>query len=186
MNWIINYNKTIDFNYPVFTSISWNKSDRYIKRKYKKNVTINTDCSIDTKLEIVQSHYFTKDEEVKVNDLLTKYNVENKDHILNIQWRWENKQFLRVFLPKNAIVQIEPWMEIKEFDNYLSVELFTNTRRLETINNTIEYTIENKDCREYNYKLYKQPWIRSYDIESDINWENFKFEWVEEDYYYLK
>jgi len=38
LNWIINYNKYQNFIYPIFTSLSQNKSDRYLKISYNINI----------------------------------------------------------------------------------------------------------------------------------------------------
>ena len=35
---IIDYDKSLDFMYPVYTSLSGNKSDRYMERSYSQNV----------------------------------------------------------------------------------------------------------------------------------------------------
>ena len=171
LNWRINYWETLDFNYPVYTSIWWNKSDRYIKIKYKKYFNINPDCSIDTKLEIYRSHFFSKFEEKKVNELLDKHPIKDKTRkdIINIQWRWVNKEYVRVVLPKNIIIKPKKGIKIHNFKNTTVVDFYMNTRVWETVNFIISYKILNKSCESYSFKLYKQPWIRNYELYL-INW----------------
>lgn len=165
INWKINYNKTIDFNYPVFTSISWNKSDRYMERKFEKTVKINKDCNIESTFNIKSNHNLTKEKENELNILINNYNIKEKENALNIQWLWDNNQFLRLVLPKNAIIEKTDTIEIIEWENTKIVEWFIKTKRFETNNFTIKYYIPNKDCNiKYNYNFYKQAWLKNYDF----------------------
>ena len=166
LNWKINYANSLDFNYPIYTSIWWNKSDRYLDLKYKKNITRNADCSIDTKLEIIRSHTFTNTEEKQVNDLLNKYkSTDNRENIINIQWRWDNKSFTRILLPRWVIVKEKPNLKVSYHPKLTVVEIYMTTRLRETNSYELEYTIANKKCDNYSFKFYKQPGIRNYDIE---------------------
>jgi hypothetical protein len=76
------YPSTLDFAYPVFTSISGNKSDRYIKRNFEKEIKINEDCSVDTKLIITQRHSFTKGNEEFLKFIMDKYKIDNQEYLL--------------------------------------------------------------------------------------------------------
>ena len=188
LNWKIDYSKSLDYSYPVYTSIWWNKSDRYIKIKYKKEIHINKDCSIDTNLNIFRTHLFTKNEEFKVNNLLDKFPIKDKTRkdILNIQWKWVNKTYVRVILPKNAVIKPKKWMNINKYEKSIVVDFYMNTSPLETTNFNIQYKIINNDCLNYNYKIYKQPWIRNYWL--DIIQKNNKvhYDKINNDYYYKK
>lgn len=185
LNWNINYWKTIDFSYPVYTSIWWCKTDRYMERKYTKNVSINKDCSIDTSLKINQTHLFTQKEENNLVILLKKYNITN-ENIIYIQWKADNKQYLQIVLPKNAIIKKQDFFTIKENNNNKIVQFYTNARRLEAINHTIEYTIPNPTCEKYDYTFYKQPWIKNYKLELNITWNNYKFDELNKDFIFGK
>ncbi len=186
LNWKLNFNKTLDFSYPVFTSLSGNKSDRYMKRKFKKIVTLHNDCSIDTSIDIFSSHHFTKDNEAELNILFDSYNIKNRDHILNIQWKWENHQFMRVLLPENAIITPKKWLKIVQYDNYKIAEFFIKTRRLETTQYWLKYSLENSECKNYDFKFYKQPWLQSYDMELEMNNSLIESHWLKKDFYYKK
>ena len=88
LNWEIKYDMSLDFSYPIFTSIGWNKTDRYIKRKYEKIIMQNPDCSIDTSLNIFLSHLFTKKEEKEIENILEKYDIkQNKSELIKVQWK---------------------------------------------------------------------------------------------------
>lgn len=184
VNWKINFSETLDFAYPVYTSIWWNKSDRYIEIKYKKDIIENSDCSIDTNLSINRIHMFSKFEEEKVNKLLNYYNVIDKQDIINIQWKGDNKSYVRILLPKEAIIEPTEWMNIEEFDTFKKIDYYQNTRVLESTNFNIKYKLPNKDCKNYNFKLYKQPWIREYWIEINKKNEQIKKIWINNDFEY--
>lgn len=193
INWEINYSNSLDFAYPVYTNIWWNKSDRYIELKYKKQIEKNVDCSIDTNLDIYRTHYFSKQEEQKVIDLLDRYPLKDKTKkdIINIQWKWVNKAYVRVLLPKSAIVKEKKWMTVNKNGLVTVVSFYLNTRVLESIHYNIEYKIPNNECSDYSYTLYKQPGIRNYKMEISNIWTYWKdndnilkINWIEWDYIY--
>lgn len=162
--WEIDYNQTLDFSYPVFTSISWNKSDRYINRNYEKNLFQNNDCSIDTSLKISLSHKMSVDEENKIWNLIKKYEIKDYDHNMFIQWRWDNWEYVKVLLPKNAIIRESHKYKINETNSLKYVSFYVKTPRFQTNSILIKYTLPNFDCEKYSFKFYKQAWIREYDF----------------------
>ena len=173
--WLINtdnFTKYFDFNYPVFTSISGNKSDRYIKRTFEKNIFQNPDCSINTTLKIKQKHGFNIQEEINIKnflydmDLLGKVDLENT---LKIQWKWVNKQFIRVLLPKNANI-LNKDVKISEKNDYKEVSFYLETKPLFESNFEINYILKNTECKNYNYEFIKQPWIKNYNLIINKNW----------------
>lgn len=166
----INY---LDFNYPVFTSISWNKSDRYIKRSFEKNINIWNDCSIDTSLNIKTKHTFDIWEELSIKNFLYDMNVLwdiDINELLSVQWKWVNKQFVRVYIPKDAIIDNSDKYKIKVLDDRKEISFYQNTPLLFDSSFNINYTIPNTECKSYNYEFVKQPWIRWYDFIFNKNW----------------
>ena len=158
----------IDYNYPVFTSISWNKSDRYMKRTFQKYVKVNVDCSISTKFKIIQEHTFGYKEEQSIKNFLYSMDLLWKidlDYSLKIQWNQKNRQFVRVLLPKNAVLKQKPWMQIYDVDKFWEVWFYLDTELYSKSDYTIEYTIPNPECKNYNYKLEKQSWLKNYKVD---------------------
>lgn len=186
LNWIINYDKYIDFNYPVYTSIWWNKTDRYIKRKYKKHITINKNCRIDSTIDIILQHDFTDIDKTRIKNMFIEYWIKFDQNLLNISWAGENISYLRFLIPKNAVFFQKEWQKLIKKDNYSIIELKTNTKSWERSNYNIAYYIENKDCKQYNYRFIKQPWLYPYDLELDINHKTIKESWIDWDYIYNK
>lgn len=182
LNWEIAFHKSLDFAYPVFTSISWNKSDRYIKTQFNKTTEEIWKCSYQTNLEIIRKHQYNNLEEEKIDILLDKHNIQDKEHIRYIQWKWDNYQFVRIFLPKNAVIEPELGLIIQEESRYKIAEFYIKTRLYETTKNNIKYTINKPNCKWYSYKLYKQPGIKAYDMNIEINWEKISAKNVQKDF----
>jgi hypothetical protein len=169
LDWTINFKKTIDFNYPIFTSISGNKSDRYIERTYKKKYNIARNCDILTKFEINLKHNFIWENKEKVEKIFKEFEINkmpNYKNLLNIQWNWLNHSYVRVLIPKDAIIDtsIHSVTTYKN-KNYKQVDFYLKTPVWWTSHRYMEYIIKNPECKNYSYKVYKQPWIREYNLE---------------------
>lgn len=183
INWYMNFWENLDFNYPVYTSIWWNKTDRFIDYRYDKTIKTKTNsCDYTTNLLIYNTHLFSKYELEKVDNLLDKYWVKDKTDILNIQWRGDNKSYLRVVLPLKAEVKLKKGQVLQKYDKYQIVELFTNTRRLETTKYEIEYDLKNPDCKDYDFKFFKQAWIKDYNLNIFYSWNEMKNTNIESDF----
>jgi hypothetical protein len=100
-------------------------------------------------------------------DLLWKVDVNN---LLQIQWKWLNRQYIRVLIPKNSIVNNNSKLKVKEFENYKEVSFFLNTNSLFESNFSFDYNILNPECKNYNYIFIKQPWINNYDLNLTKSW----------------
>lgn len=163
INWIIDYNSTFDFSYPIFTSISWNKSDRYMTRKYEKEIKQNKDCSVETSLKLSLTHNLTIQDESDLKDLIKKYEIKTP-WTMYIQWTWRNRQYVKLMLPKNAIIQESKSYKIEETPTVKYVNFYMQTNRFETKSVIVKYSLPNTKCEKYSFNLYKQAWIRKYDI----------------------
>lgn len=183
--WVIDFNQSLDFSYPVFTSISWNKSDRYVKRKFLKDVKINDDCSIETNIDIYNSHLFMKKDEEKISSIIDEFSIKDKNKILSIQWAGNNRQYVRVILPKEAIIEENNQLTINDslIDKKI-VSFYMNTQRTQTTNTNIKYKLENENCMKYDYYFYKQAWIKDYSIEINNNDEITKQNELNKDFYF--
>ncbi len=182
LNGELPFYKTLDFTYPVYTSISWNKSWRYIETEYEKNVYEFWECNYYTNFNIIRKHTYNQIEEDKVNNLLNKFDIKDKNHIRFIQWKWDNYQFMRVLLPKYATVTPKPWMTIVQYPRYKEISFYMKTRLYETTEYQIEYYLNKPNCNGYSYKLYKQPWIKKYKMSLDIMWEKIFARDVKKDF----
>lgn len=167
------YFSFFDFNYPVFTSISGNKSDRYISRNFEKTYSIQENCDISTSLKITQKHGFNINEEVYIKTLLYDMDALGQvdiNTLLDIQWKWLNKQYIRVLIPKNAQVIQNKNITITDFPEYKEVSFYLDTNTFFESNYRFEYTIPNPECKNYTYNFIKQPGIKNYHIDIINNW----------------
>ena len=172
----IDYFSSLDFSYPVFTSISWNKSDRYIKHSYKKSITKWTDCSFHTTLTIQNQHRYWKTQQNYLEKLISQYWItDDINKFLFIQWNWLSKHYVRVIIPKQAKIVNKNVSVIDYKDRWQSVNFYLNTLVWEQSEFKLEYYLPNKECKTYNYKFYKQPWIQDYNIEINKFWEEFQY-----------
>lgn len=167
------FDQYLDFNYPVFTSISGNKSDRYMVRNFEKQVTLGNNCEIQSRFEIKQRHTFNINEEINIKNILYDHNIlweTNINTLLDIQWKGLNKQYIRVFIPKNAQVLPKQNFKIQEFENYKEISFYLTTNTLFESKMDFEYTLANPECIPYEYLFIKQPWIKKYRIDMIKNW----------------
>lgn len=182
----INYFWTMDYMYPVFTSISWNKSDRYIKRSFEKYIIQKPDCSLDTTFRIIQTDTFSQDDENRIKqEFATFWITDNDNALLNIQGKWPNKQYVRIVVPKEAIIKESKNIKIEEYSNRKSVNFYTEVNPNETKVFDISYTLKNESCKNYNFELYKQPWIPNYNIKvEEVNRKENTYKERNWDFYY--
>jgi len=173
----IDYFSTLDFSYPVFTSISWNKSDRYIEHSYNKIIEQWPECSFYTTLEIQNKHTFWEKDNTYISNLIDPLNInrELKDTLAFIQWNWENKHYVRVIIPKEAVISTKNVDIIDYSDRGQSINFYMNTPVWQTSSFKLEYYLPNKQCKTYSYKFYKQPWIEEFDISIDNLWDKNEF-----------
>ena len=182
INWKINYTDNFDFSYPIYTSIWWNKTDRYIDISYKKNIEQLDNCNISTNLEINLKHSYSSEDNQRILNLMEKNWVESTIDLMNIQWAWINKSFIRVLLPKNAIIDKKQGLEIKYFKYFSYVDFYIDTKAWENSIYNIDYKLNNSDCSVYDFKFYKQSWIREYDIHINKNWTNYIYTNIQNDF----
>ena len=185
LTWDIDFEETLDIAYPSFTSISWNKSDRYIKRQYTKNVTIDENtCNIETDFTINLRHTFSAWDRTRVQNLFNTYDVSG-DNLMSIQWAWDNYQYVRVILPKDAIVTPQrDIVNIIEHKRWKTVEFYMRTAAGWESQYTIDYQILNPECKKYDFKLVKQPGVKRYDVTMNVGKDFEKEVFVTHDYYY--
>lgn len=182
----IDESKYMDFNFPVFTSISWNKSDRYIQRSFTKEVKKNADCSIQTHFQINVTHSFNSREEWNIKKFLADMNLDSivdVENTLITQWKWINKQYMRILVPKNAIFEKNPQIAIKDIKDKKEISFYMDTSIWTPSEFNINYTLPNPSCRPYNYVFEKEPWIKEYKLNIIIDGNLILDSYLQKDYY---
>lgn len=181
------YKNTLDFSYPVFSQVGGNKSDRYIHYDFVKSISpIENSCNIYTQLDLNLENTFTGEKIADIELLLDRYQNlgKKREDIINIQWRINNKNYVRVLIPKNAIAVVGNGQKLIQEKEYQYLEFYTDLPMNSTGKYKIAYTLKNPSCSEYEFTLFKQPGIRNYNISFETdNWVE-DFSRIEKDFIY--
>lgn len=165
---ISDYGKYFDFAYPYFTSISGNKSDRYIQRNFYKTYETDQNCTLTTRLKIESKHLFWVNDELFLKNFLYDMDMLGKVELaktLFIQGKWENKQYVRVYIPKDAILAEIEGATIKQLEDKKQVSFYLSTPLNTTRSFEFSYQIANPECQTYRFDFIKQAGLGSYFIE---------------------
>ncbi len=60
----------------------------------------------------------------RVKDLFKKYDLDNTEKLLGIQWQGDNNQFVRVVLPNNAIIKNKSGLAVYDYKDFKVAEFF--------------------------------------------------------------
>ena len=183
LNGKIDYDTSLDFTYPSFTSLSGNKSDRYMQRSYTQNVVSGENCSFDVNFEIQSQHAMSRQDIDSVQSIIQIYELDSPN-LLEIQWAAKNRQFVRVILPSEAQITLRDDFEIVDYGSRRGIEFFLDTELSQTSFYEFQYTLPNPECRSYDYTLYKQPGIPEFDVLISIDGENYNYQDRQEDFYF--
>ena len=196
LTWNFKHSNYSDFNYPFFISVGWNKSDRYIERGYNKYITIeknnNNSCDLKSNLQINLKNIFSEKDRQRIIWLMKRFRINENIDLINISWAGENRNFTKVVIPKNAILDhkelIKNWYQVIDHNIYKTVEKLISTKPWENSYFEFDYIIENIDCISNDFKIFKQAWIYDYDIKFNTNnkWEKkeIKVNWLNKDFNY--
>ena len=183
LNGKINYDESLDFVYPVFTSLSGNKSDRYMRRSFSHSVSSGEKCSFNVELKIKSTHALTQKSQTNLENIIDRYKLDSPN-LLEIQGASRNRQFVRVILPTDAIIFPSDDFEIVQYWSRQWVEFFINTPLRQSSEFRFDYILENPECVPYDFIFYKQPWIREYDIDIAINNDKKSYKGKAEDFFF--
>lgn len=184
LTWELDYYGSLDAMYPVYTSLSWNKSDRYMTHSYNHTVTKNKEnCDYEITQKIKLSHNMWRKSRNRIQDLMKKYDL-NTPNLFKIQWADRNRQYVRVILPEDAQVSPQKDMEIVDYGRRKGVEFFLTTPEQQASYFEFTYSLPNPECKPYSFKLYKQPGIRKFDVQLNLDWEKYEYFGRDRDFYF--
>ena len=199
LNWNIDYKKGTDYTFPFFISVWWNKTDRYMKRTYKKKSIIyktkeSEQCIINVDFWIILENTFSKQDENRIIETMEKFRIKQTKSLINIAWAWLNRNYTKTIIPKEAILNYSTlskyWYTIIEHEKFKTVEKLLETKSWHKSYFNFKYKLEDIDCNNYITNIYKQSWIYNYDLFFDYSNtftnenENLKLDWLKEDFYY--
>ena len=199
LNWKFDYINQTDFNYPFFLSVWWNKSDRFIQRNYEKTIEIysnseNNLCTLNTEIKLNLKNTFSKTNEDRIILEMKKFNIKQNRDLLNIAGKWLNQNYTKIIIPWKAKINEKKlndnWYILLDHQIYKTVEKLLKTAPWKESNFHFNYQIDNVDCVDQNYKIYKQAGIYNYNVKLDyINYQNnykekLNLSWLSKDFYY--
>ncbi|EKE26583.1 MAG: hypothetical protein ACD_4C00238G0012 [uncultured bacterium (gcode 4)] len=154
--------------YPVFTSISWNKSDRYMQRTFNIETKANSDCSISNKFSFISTNTFWENEKNEIEKLFNDLKITDiweRERLTIIEWAWENRQFVRILVPKWT--KLNSKAENINIDtsnsNYDFIKFYTITPKSKISTQNFEYITYPKSCSNQT-NFYRQPWLNNYKV----------------------
>jgi hypothetical protein len=152
--------KKWDWVYPLFTSISRNKSDRLMERTFE----INHTSQCERTLTLRQKHWFDLIEEARIRSLAHKLGLDDKiKTLLPIQGWGDNAQYLRFILPPGTqlLPKSDPDFTLKENNSlYTTIHGYETTSPGTTRSMSIHYMLPTWYCDEKT-EFFKQPGLRN-------------------------
>ncbi len=152
--------KKSDWIYPLFTSISRNKSDRLMERTFE----INRTSTCERVLTLRQKHWFDLIEAARIKSLAKELWLEDKlTSLLPIQGWGDNVQYLRFILPPGTqlLPQSNKAFSIAETSTeFTTIQGYETTKPGTTKSINLHYMLPSWYCSEET-KFYKQPWLRN-------------------------
>jgi len=184
VNGQIDYSQSLDYLYPVYTSLSWNKSDRYMQRKYEIDVISREwSCDYDVNFQIRSTHAMSKNRRDDIQDFIQEYELDSPN-LFEIQWAQRNRQYARVIIPKLSQVEEKQWTDVVDYGSRKWLEFFLETQLSETSIYEHSYTLENPKCENYSITIYKQPWIPEFWVTLTIDGDAYQYNSLQEDFYF--
>ena len=93
--------------YPIFTSISGNKSDRYISRTIETKTKNLENCRYETTATLTHEHLHSQSDAEILENFMQTFELKDEteqEKMRFIQGAGQNKSFVRLYLPKGAIL----------------------------------------------------------------------------------
>lgn len=164
-------NNPNNFVYPVFTSLSWNKSDRYVHRTFDLSRLSQSGCTVTNRFALTSEHLFSAGERENIRSMLYRYGVDVKEHEheLYVQWNGDNVQFIRLLVPKNSsFVGISKELEGQfkwntEHAEYDEISFNITTGVGKTSQMFVDYASTPNSCRP-ELQFIEQPGLQRFQV----------------------
>ncbi|EKE30166.1 MAG: hypothetical protein ACD_2C00033G0007 [uncultured bacterium (gcode 4)] len=167
--WILENWKSDPWNwvYPVFTSISWNKSDRYMKRDFTVHTADKWSCEINNSFTLTSKNSYGADTQNMIRQVFDELKITDsaeRNRLIAIQWAAENRQYVRVLTPKWSILGNTYWNNVNIDDSnpdYTFFKFYAKTDVWQTWIIKFDYISKPKNCQAKAI-FYKQPGLSGY------------------------
>lgn len=157
-----------NFAYPVFTSISGNKSDRYVRREFEIKSEPMDACKALNGFRMESDHRMSVDDKERVRGLLYDLGVPLEEHEkqIFIQGNGDNRQYVRVLVPKGSKLSGTPPIQITVDDSmpeYTVFAFYLTTSPGQKSAAFFDYESDIANC-EKKPVFHAQPGLVNYDV----------------------
>lgn len=153
--------------YPVWTSVSGNKSDRYIDRSYQSTVRKIEGCQYENTITLTTKHTYTKTDTEVLESYFKQFNIASRDEqakLRFIQGDGKNRAYVRVYVPLGSTL-IGAGGDISTVSNDVSTVFSTliETPVGTTTSKSWKYTLNLTSCDSYtgSVEWMRQPGLRN-------------------------
>jgi Protein of unknown function (DUF4012) len=153
--------------YPVYTSLSGNKSDRYMKRTYSGTTRVVSECHVENTVTIRSEHLFGDKERWEINsylDMIGIVDTEDRKKMLFIEWDGTNIHYMRLVIPKNSeLLSSGSTLDYVPEELYDTIAFMLETPVGWKSEKVIRYRTTPSDCTN-DLHWYRQPGIKDLEI----------------------
>jgi hypothetical protein len=157
--------------YPIFTSVSGNKSDRYITRKYESKTTKLQGCTYENIVTLSLSHTYKKSDTEKIRSYMDILGIKDKaerEKLEFIEWNGKNRAFTRLYVPRSATlgftgadITTTENEDAKVYSFMLETPVWGSTSK------TLRYTVDIPNCEsvaDTSVEWTRQPGLRGVEV----------------------
>jgi Protein of unknown function (DUF4012) len=171
-SFISNYRKKLPWEesatnwiYPVTTSVSGNKSDRYIEREYTLSSKQVNGCLYENVFQITHRHVFASRDHDQMTEYMRAFSLREDEagkKMRFIQWEWKNRAFIRVYTPLWSLLAFTGGgIQVANNEHATVFSFSLDTDVWQTSNKTLRYALTIPDCETTSHTgvIYQQPWL---------------------------
>ena len=156
--------------YPVWTSVSGNKSDRYIDRNYQSIVKKIEGCKYENTITLGTKHTFSIADTAELQSYFKQFNITDKTEQAKldfIQWNGKNRAFVRVYVPLGAtLVGAGSDITVATNANATVFSTLIETPVGASVSKSWQYTLDIPECDSYtgSVEWVRQPGLRGVSV----------------------
>jgi Protein of unknown function (DUF4012) len=153
--------------YPVWTSVSGNKSDRYIERTYQATVRKVEGCKYENTITLSTKHTYAKADIQELESYFKEFNITDKNEQAKlefIQGNGKNRAYTRVYVPLGAqIVGAGSDITVATNDHATVFSTLIETPVGAKTSKSWRYTLDIPSCESYtgSVEWTRQPGLRT-------------------------
>ncbi len=170
LSWIVDTPSQLinpNWIYPTLTSLSGNKSDRFIERSYTAETTNLGWCRYENKLTFTHKHTYSIEAERQIRSYLAMIGVSGTQTIekmLMIQGKGKNINYMRIFAPKWATLTGSTAGIVSKSDDVKEELSFSLDTPIGWVaSKTLRYIVDIPDCLSSKTSVawHRQPGLQN-------------------------